>query len=104
MAKRKIVWTQTAVAQRRHILKYWIEHNQSTTYSEKLVELFRERSRQLIERPKLGKKADFPETRVVSMGHFSIFYKVTKVNIIITSLWDNRQDPAKLLKLLENGS
>ena|SRR5690606_10980825 len=104
MAKRQIVWTKTAAAQRRHILEYWIEHNQSKTYSEKLIELFRERTHQLIEHPKLGKKVDFPETRVISLGHFSIFYKVTKDKIIITSLWDNRQDPAKLLKLLKNGS
>ena len=103
MAKRQIVWTLTAANQRRHILEYWIEHNQSTAYSEKLIEIFRERAQQLIENPKLGKKADFPKTRVISLGHFSIFYKVTKDRIIITSLWDNRQDPKKLLKLLENG-
>lgn len=101
MAERQIVWTRTAVNQRKHILEYWIIKNQSTTYSEKLVELFRERTRQLIKHPKLGKKADFPETRVISLGHFSIFYKATKDRIIITSVWDNRQNPADLLKLLK---
>jgi len=104
MAKIQIVWTKTAVAQRRQILEYWIEHNQSIAYSEKLIELFRERTHQLIEQPKLGMKADFPETRVISQGHFSIFYKVTKDRIIITSLWDNRQDPTKLLKLMKNAT
>lgn len=102
MAKRQVVWTKTAATQRRHILEYWIEHNQSTTYSEKLIELFRERTHQLIEHPKIGKKADFPKTRVVSLGHFSLFYKVTENKIFITSLWDNRQDPNKLLNLLKN--
>lgn len=104
MAKRQIVWTKTAVAQRKHILEYWIEHNQSIIYSEKLIELFRERTRQLIKHPKLGKKVDFPDTRVISLGHFSIFYKVTKDKIIITSLWDNRRNPTKLLNFLKNNT
>lgn len=39
MAKRKIVWTETAAKQRREILKYWTERNKSTTYAEKLIEI-----------------------------------------------------------------
>jgi hypothetical protein len=35
------------------------------------------------------------------MGHFSIFYKVTEKHLIITAFWDNRQDPKKLLELIE---
>ena len=38
MAKRKIVWTETAAKQRRDVLKYWTERNKSTTYAEKLKE------------------------------------------------------------------
>ena len=34
------------------------------------------------------------------MGYFSIFYKITDEQLIVTAFWDNRQDPAKLLKLL----
>lgn len=82
MAKRKIARTQTAADQRRHILKYWVEHNQSNAYSLKLIEIIRERTRDLLDNPKLGKKADFPNTRVISLGHFSIFYKVTKDRIV----------------------
>lgn len=39
MAKRKIVWTETAAKQRREILRYWTERNQSTAYAEKLIEI-----------------------------------------------------------------
>jgi plasmid stabilization system protein ParE len=39
MAKRTIVWTETAAKQRRQILKYWTERNQSTTFAEKLIEI-----------------------------------------------------------------
>ncbi|MBN4071318.1 type II toxin-antitoxin system RelE/ParE family toxin [Crocinitomix catalasitica] len=102
MAERKIVWTKTAAIQRRSILEYWTEQNGSISYSKKLIELIRNRTHDLLEFPKLGKKADFPNTRVISLGHFSIFYKVEKTEIVITSFWDNRQDPKELLQLLEN--
>ena len=35
------------------------------------------------------------------MGNFSIYYKVNKMEIIITAFWDNRQNPKKLLEILE---
>jgi hypothetical protein len=39
MVKKKIVWTETAAKQRREILRYWTERNESTTYAEKLIEI-----------------------------------------------------------------
>ncbi len=47
------------------------------------------------------READFPNTRVASMGHYSIFYKFNEKEIIITAFWDNRQDPNSLLDLLK---
>jgi hypothetical protein len=47
------------------------------------------------------KAADFLNLRVATMGHFSLFYKITGNAIIITAFWDNRQDHKQLLKLLE---
>ena len=31
MAKRAVVWTETAVKQRREILKYWVKRNGTTS-------------------------------------------------------------------------
>ncbi len=39
MAKRTVVWSATAVKQRREILKYWTKRNGSTDYAEKLIKL-----------------------------------------------------------------
>ena len=39
MAKRIVVWTETAARQRREVLKYWSKRNGSTTYAEKLIHL-----------------------------------------------------------------
>ena len=101
MVKRTVVWTETAARQRREILKYWVKRNGTTTYAEKLIKLISEQIKLILTNPKLFKKADFPDTHVSALGHFSIFYKYTKDSLIITAFWDNRQDPNKLLDLLK---
>jgi plasmid stabilization system protein ParE len=100
MAKRTVVWTDTAAKQRREILKYWTEHNNSTVYAEKLIKLTANQIRIILNHPESFKFADFPDTRESAMGHFSIYYKLTSELLIITAFWDNRQDPKKLLDLL----
>ena len=101
MAKRVIVWTETAIRQRREILKYWTLRNKSTAYAEKLIKLIASRTKVIMKNPEAFKMADFPETRVSSLGHFSIVYKVTETQLIITAFWDNRQDPKELLALIK---
>jgi plasmid stabilization system protein ParE len=103
MAQKKIVWTETAARQRRSILEYWLQRNQSPTYSLKLLRLSNEKANLIAENPLIHKTAEFPDTYVAAMGHFSLFYKITKSTIIITAFWDNRQDPRELLKLLKAG-
>ena len=39
MAKKFVVWTETAIKQRREILKYWTKRNGSTVFAEKLIRL-----------------------------------------------------------------
>jgi plasmid stabilization system protein ParE len=101
MAKRTVVWTETATRQRREILKYWVKRNGTTIYAEKLIKLTAEQIKIIQNNPRLFKKADFPDTHVSALGHFSIFYKYTKNLLIITAFWDNRQNPKKLLDILK---
>ena len=100
MVKRSVVWTETVARQRREILKYWTKHNGSTIYAKKLIKLTTRRIKVILKHPELFKSSIYPGTRESAMGHFSIFYKVTNHQLIITAFWDNRQDPKKLLKLL----
>ena len=101
MAQRKIIWTETAARQRRSILEYWLQQNQSPTYSLKLLRLSNEKANLIAENPLIYKAAEFPDTHVAAMGHFSLFYKIKDDAIVITAFWDNRQDPKKLLELLK---
>jgi plasmid stabilization system protein ParE len=100
MAKRSVVWTETAAKQRRFILEYWTLHNGSPIYSKKLIRLITSRIKIILKHPESFKIADYPNTRESAMGHFSIFYKVTDQQLIVTAFWDNRQDPKQLQKML----
>jgi plasmid stabilization system protein ParE len=102
MVKRKIVWTRTADIQFVGVLEYWVKRNKSSSYSKKLVRLVAKRTAEIADNPFMNKSTDFINTRVVSLGNFSIFYEVTEKQIIISSFWDNRQNPTKLLKILQN--
>jgi len=101
VAKRKIVWTETAAKQRRQILQYLTIRNGSTKYSEKLIKLIAARINVVIKHPESYKTTVYPETRISAMGHFSILYKLTEDKIIVTAFWDNRQDPGKLLEIIK---
>jgi hypothetical protein len=102
MAERTVIWTRTADIQFVGILEYWAKKNKSNTYSKKLVGMVANRTMQISRTPFIYKSTNFKDIRVASMGNFSIFYKVTDEQVIITSFWDNRQDPKKLLKILQN--
>lgn len=103
MAERTVRWTRTADIQFVGILDYWVKRNKSNTYSKKLIRIVADRTLQIAKTPFIYKKADFKNTRVTSLGNFTIYYKVTSEEIIITAFWDNRQDPKKLLKILKDG-
>lgn len=83
-------------------MEYWALKKKSNTYSKKLVRLVSERTKQIAKKPFIYKSTDFKNIRVASLGNFSIYYKITDEQIIISAFWDNRQDPKKLLKLLQN--
>lgn len=102
MAKKSVVWTDTAIKQRREILKYWTVRNKSTAYAEKLIELIKERINLIIKNPNAGKPTNHLNTREAAMGNFSIYYKIIGSKVFITSFWDNRQDPEKLVKSFQD--
>lgn len=100
MAKKSVVWTETAVRQRREILKYWTVRNGSTQYTEKLIRIIYQRIQIILENEFAGKSTNHHKTREAAMGNFSIFYRVERDKIIIMAFWDNRQNPDKLLEIL----
>ncbi len=102
MARIKVLWTATALKQRNHVFKYWNGRNKSSAYSKKLNKKIKERVNLLKNNPEIGKRTEFKNTRAISLGHYSILYKIISAEIIITGFWDNRQNPVKLLEFLKS--
>mgnify|MGYP003575938941 CR=1 FL=1 len=97
----RIIWTSTAVNQRRKILNYWNKRNKSKTYSRKLVSEITQRIKFLINNPEVYVKTSFQDIRATTLGHYNIFYKITAKELIVVAFWDNRQNPKTLSKMLK---
>jgi plasmid stabilization system protein ParE len=96
----KIIWTNTAVLQRRKILNYWKKRNKSATYSKKLMVEIMERVQFLSLNPEIYIKTAFPDIRTSTLGYYNIFYKITTDELIVMAFWDNRRNPRLLYKIL----
>ncbi|MBW6496915.1 MAG: type II toxin-antitoxin system RelE/ParE family toxin [Bacteroidales bacterium] len=79
----RIFWTQTAINQRNLIFEYWNKRNQSKAYSQKLNKKIKERIKLLKVNPFLGKKTDYNQAWIISLGHYSIVYRKIYHHIII---------------------
>ncbi|MFV0554000.1 MAG: type II toxin-antitoxin system RelE/ParE family toxin [Mangrovibacterium sp.] len=99
MAQRNVVWTRTADRQFVGVLEYWARRNRSTVYSNKLVRLVSERTKQIAASPWAFRCTEFKNTRIAYLGSYAIFYKIREEDIVISAFWDNRQDPQRLLEM-----
>jgi plasmid stabilization system protein ParE len=92
----QVVWSAPALAQRRAILKYWLKRNGTLAYSQKLDMRFRSALRIIARNPLIGRPSSFERVRVKTIGDYLLFYRIEGKSIVVASLWDNRQDPARL--------
>jgi len=99
MAK-QVVWSLRAQDDRKNILSYWRQRNKSNTYSKKLNLLFKEAVNTIRDFPKIGKLTDDRNARIKVVRDYLIIYEETETTIYILTVWDGRQDPAELEKVL----
>lgn len=92
----KIIWSLLAQKDRKNILEYWVERNNSKRYSKKLNELFKASIKLISIYPEIGRKTDFPNIRRKVVKDYEIFYEVTTETINILRIWDDRQEPKRL--------
>lgn len=101
MAK-QIIWSERAQKDRKQILKYWTLRNKSNTYSKKLNQIFIKAIRIISQFPKIGKQTDDKNARIKIVKDYLIIYEETENIINILTIWDCRQNPQKIEKLLTN--
>ena len=92
MAKRKIVWTNSAKFELKEILIYWTNKTNSKIYSKKLNKLFTEAIDLLSQHPKIGRTTNDKNSRISIVRNYLIFYEINVKEIIILSIWDARRD------------
>jgi len=96
MAK-QVVWSLRAQSDRKEILDYWRRRNKSNTYSRKLNQVFKETVEIIRDFPQIGTLTDTDNVRVKIVKDYQIFYEVTESKLTILTIWDSRQNPAKLM-------
>jgi hypothetical protein len=97
MAKRTIIWTETAAKQRRLTLQYWTNRNKSSEYPKKLISVIADQLQIISDNPFIFKQTEIDSIRESALGHFSLYYSFNDKEIIVMAFWDNRQDPEKLI-------
>ena len=98
---RQIIWSFRAQNDKKEILDYWRRRNKSDVYSKKLNALFKESIKILQDFPQIGKETYDQKVRVKIVKDYFIIYEETQSQILILTIWDSRQDPGKLVKILQ---
>lgn len=98
---KKIIWSAKAQNDRKEILLYWKARNKSSAYSVKLNHLFNDAANSIVKFPNIGKLTGYKDTRVKIVRDYLMVYKEYDSVITIITIWDGRQDPLKLEKILQ---
>jgi addiction module RelE/StbE family toxin len=96
MADREVIWSPTAKRKLLAILEFFIERNKSNNYSLKLYNTFQKQLLIIQKSPDIGIKTDMKDIRGLIVLDYTLFYEVTDANIIVHTVWDNRQNPDDL--------
>jgi len=99
---RQVVWTERAQKERIAIFKYWNNRNGSTIFSLKLYVLIKESLKLICAHPLLGRLTDKENVRVKVLRDYLIIYETTSDFIIVLSIWDCRQNPDDLKRILKS--
>jgi len=92
----KIIWSIRARKQFDNVYQYWTSHNESNTYSEKILDETLRMINLLRDQSKIGLKSRTKQLRrVLILEYFSLSYRISKKEIRIISFFDSRQNPKK---------
>ena len=99
---KRIIWSPLAERNLEEVLSYWTKRNQSSSYSLKLSNLLFDSVELLSQYPMLRKSTNLERVRLKVVRDFYIVYEVHENEIQIHAIWDTRQNPIKLSKLLRS--
>lgn len=97
---KRIIWSLRAHEDRIKILEYWKFRTQSNTYQKKLNKQFIEAIQIIKKHPKIGKLTDNQNVRIKIVKDYLIIYEELNDAIHLLTIWDSRQNPEKLNKIV----
>ncbi|OYQ39646.1 hypothetical protein CHX27_14215 [Flavobacterium aurantiibacter] len=77
-------------------MEFYAQRNKSKTYSLKLYKKLIKEILILKKQPEIGIKTEIEPVRGLFIENFIVFYEFNQNQIIIHTLWDNRQNPDNL--------
>lgn len=101
MVRRRIVWSLLAQEQRKSIFNYWNKRNKSKEYSKKLNSLIVQAINLISIFPEIGINTEFRNIKMKLVRDYYIVYSYTNSELNILCIWDVRQKPNKLRKILQ---
>ncbi len=96
MAKRKIIWSDTARSSFKEILDYYRIRNGNNKYSKSLSDRIKTTISHLRVNNYIGKNSTFEDVRVIISENYEIFYSLNDKEIMIEIIWDSRRNPDDL--------
>jgi addiction module RelE/StbE family toxin len=98
---RKVIWTLRAHNDRKEIFEYWNNRNKSNSYSLKLNEMLKIILSLICQHPLIGKKTNKENIRAKILKDYLIIYEITDKYIIVLTIWNCRQNPDDLHRMLK---
>jgi plasmid stabilization system protein ParE len=93
----EIIWSERAENEYFHTLDFWISHNKSSKYSEKIIIDVEKKEHKISQNPNIGTPIKYRNARRIQiLKYFSLIYKIEGNTIEILSFWDNRRNPDTL--------
>lgn len=93
-----IKWTDKAQEEYLKTLSFWITHNKSKTFSQKIMSEVIKAEKYLSATPFSNSLLDTARKiyKAPILKHFSLIYTIDNKTVIIVSFWDNRRNPDDL--------
>ncbi|MCK9638536.1 MAG: type II toxin-antitoxin system RelE/ParE family toxin [Prolixibacteraceae bacterium] len=98
---RQLIWTERAQKERIEIFSFWNIRNKSVIYSKKLNEFIKESLALISKYPLIGRLTNKENVRVKVLKEYLIIYEITINEIVVLSIWDCRQNPEDLKRIME---
>ncbi|MDP3914300.1 MAG: type II toxin-antitoxin system RelE/ParE family toxin [Bacteroidota bacterium] len=93
MVKFKIEWSVEARLDLIDILEFYINQNDSATYSIKLNSEINKSVKLISRNPFIGIPTDYDSVRAFVKGDYQIIYEIVGKLILVIMIWDCRRDP-----------